>query len=1087
MREQEYTLPGPEYTPPAEVPQTLEQSAPPTGTGQETRETLTSGDTLSDDGVLQEDSGGKAHGEPRRAKWTRTLLLQAAAVAAATVLATNSFGMDFLKMDGLFNDSVLTGGSWGMDDPDRDGVFRSLPIGGSTGMPSIPASERVVEVFEDGSHYGPMIYIFHDRGDSMRQMIYMDPELEPYHPYFSGNGEQGGWYGGDGIYYDSETHTLVLHHFHDPEACLQVFMMGSDFNICVTGENEIGGIISNGQMTNGTLHISGEGSLIVNREAVREEAILIQALGTGSALIVDDTVSLYLNASRSAIEIRETALERGIYRLSTSVLPDYAEGIVEAYDGLRDCYVCDPVTRAPVKTLVISPYEDRWDPGKPAEGHSYVGYMPVGGMTDEPYLEYADPVVEIRGDGTFYGPAVMLSRDDPTHRLYQRDIRYLYADPRIESFLEMTEEAGISYDPDEGVLHLEGVNRPDLTLHLFMMGSGLRIEVTGDNVLGAICSDGRVTGGTVFLTGSGSLTLNPDRYYRNAIYMDAAGTDSKVVVSPGVGLDLYAPDSVVEIADTRGWGAFCYLSEAEVPAYVQRVEEGIDGLTDCSVCDSATRAKSKRLALVPAQAGPPDEDFERYPFGGETAEPEVEYTEPHDGVGEDGTQYSPDISLGVYDPEKDNWSFHLPPVYAGSVAQTVREGIRYDAAANTLWLEDFDGGDCLLQILNMGSTFRICVTGDNALGGILATGNTSVRITGDGQLTVNQALHAHFALHLDPRGADSVLVIEDRVNLHLYGRDAAIQVYQARARKSIYYMSEKAVPGLYVSADPEDTGYSGTLHSETNGNVIKELSLTGHLPGPEETLPGFPVGGDAAFPEPSDPPAEGKDYVFYVYCRFYEEDGSMDRGYAVRTDGAEAGMTLSAEDLAERGISYDAESHTLTLENYEGYAITVSKPGDGFKIRLIGSSRLTAGMVIWGRDIHTSGCVTFTGAGSLEIQGDWTHRESDTFYGSNGEILWQPEVSGAGLMFLAEGAKAYAAIDPEVSLQIHGKDSAIAGIGIASDQEKFIYLRSEAPVPDIRQRVVQDGGQGASWVLTGSDGKTPVPWFVWEGQGRPIR
>ena len=42
----------------------------------------------------------------RRARKKRSLLLQFAAAASSIVLVTNSFGIDLLGLDGLFNDSV---------------------------------------------------------------------------------------------------------------------------------------------------------------------------------------------------------------------------------------------------------------------------------------------------------------------------------------------------------------------------------------------------------------------------------------------------------------------------------------------------------------------------------------------------------------------------------------------------------------------------------------------------------------------------------------------------------------------------------------------------------------------------------------------------------------------------------------------------------------------------------------------------------------------------------------------------------------------------------------------------------------------
>jgi hypothetical protein len=113
--EYEYTPPGEEFSRPPEQPETLNDRRRYPGAEGFAADSRAPADpqtvpTLETAAAKESpNAGAAASPEERKAKRRRTLLLQASAVAATVVLATNSFGIDFLGFDGLFNDSVILG------------------------------------------------------------------------------------------------------------------------------------------------------------------------------------------------------------------------------------------------------------------------------------------------------------------------------------------------------------------------------------------------------------------------------------------------------------------------------------------------------------------------------------------------------------------------------------------------------------------------------------------------------------------------------------------------------------------------------------------------------------------------------------------------------------------------------------------------------------------------------------------------------------------------------------------------------------------------------------------------------------------
>ena len=97
------------------------------------------------------------------------------------------------------------------------------------------------------------------------------------------------------------------------------------------------------------------------------------------------------------------------------------------------------------------------------------------------------------------------------------------------------------------------------------------------------------------------------------------------------------------------------------------------------------------------------------------------------------------------------------------------------------------------------------------------------------------------------------------------------------------------------------------------------------------------------------------------YIHLYGLDGSG--VYVMQNDGSGNEQINDSID----GISYDRKTNTLTLENFHGDVLAFNLMGNGLKIELVGDNSLRH---INGWGFYVGGSVTFTGSGSLVVNGD---------------------------------------------------------------------------------------------------------------------
>lgn len=73
-----------------------------------------------------------------------------------------------------------------------------------------------------------------------------------------------------------------------------------------------------------------------------------------------------------------------------------------------------------------------------------------------------------------------------------------------------------------------------------MMGDDFKINIKGENHIGELTSYGDGWGGSITLTGNGTLYINENKYYETGIYMNAENTKSVITVGPECSVYVYS-------------------------------------------------------------------------------------------------------------------------------------------------------------------------------------------------------------------------------------------------------------------------------------------------------------------------------------------------------------------------------------------------------------------------------------------------------------------------------------------------------------------------------------------------------------------
>lgn len=99
---------------------------------------------------------------------------------------------------------------------------------------------------------------------------------------------------------------------------------------------------------------------------------------------------------------------------------------------------------------------------------------------------------------------------------------------------------GISYDRASNTLTIENYNNTKNRIAMNMMGDDFKINIKGENHIGELVSYGDGWGGSITLTGNGTLYINEDKSYETAIYMNAENTKSVLTVGSECSVYVYS-------------------------------------------------------------------------------------------------------------------------------------------------------------------------------------------------------------------------------------------------------------------------------------------------------------------------------------------------------------------------------------------------------------------------------------------------------------------------------------------------------------------------------------------------------------------
>lgn len=155
------------------------------------------------------------------------------------------------------------------------------------------------------------------------------------------------------------------------------------------------------------------------------------------------------------------------------------------------------------------------------------------------------------------------------------------------------------------------------------------------------------------------------------------------------------------------------------------------------------------------------------------------------------------------------------------------EGVRYDAVTNTLTLDHYSGS--VLNVNLMGNGFTIDLVGDNYLDQLLVWGfyyGGSVKITGNGSLTVNRDMRFPTGIDLMAEYSESCLMLDSHVRVEAYGTEMAIVVRATSMEKAVYYLKPLTLSGGVRMKDHDTAEYDFhdyTIVTDENGTPSKHV------------------------------------------------------------------------------------------------------------------------------------------------------------------------------------------------------------------------------------------------------------------------
>ena len=559
----EYPKPGEEFSPPPEQPATLSEKGRYAGAFGVQERRLAAPDEPERQ-AAEIPAGEKPNVSPSAGGSTKkkhSLLLQFAAVASSFVLITSSFGIDFLGLDGLFNDSVIFGEA--STEPDASGrsddgsglIYGNiLPLGEDSTFPQLDNSDRTVTQEQTADADNRYIAAVDFVGGSMGEQAMVegfvwcgqkDPRFlsGPIPMSFSENTVSAE---SSSISYDSGTNTLTLNNYHGKG--LMINNMGQDFTVRLEGDSVLSEYLLVGC---GSVTITGNGGITINKDQKYDYGIHVAGQWSNACLMLDGSIKFDISGGHSIFRVSATCAEKPVWykvpyrcgeicqgRLKAednSIIPDdpehYYSWLMVAGDRAYSTVVTFNNSYQPAGEESTAPAETNTEPSSEMPEGTELPGLPVGGDSAFPILPNPDPNTPVEGG---YG---ILDEDyiqvfDRTSNRWE----FLYVNRNQE--LNTVSQSGISYDRSTNTLTLNNYHGAGISAN--MMGNRFTVELIGENVLTQdFMIWGFYTAGSVHFTGSGSLSVNTDLVSPIGLDLECEFSKSCIMIDESVTLDIY--------------------------------------------------------------------------------------------------------------------------------------------------------------------------------------------------------------------------------------------------------------------------------------------------------------------------------------------------------------------------------------------------------------------------------------------------------------------------------------------------------------------------------------------------------------------
>ena len=253
---------------------------------------------------------------------------------------------------------------------------------------------------------------------------------------------------------------------------------------------------------------------------------------------------------------------------------------------------------------------------------------------------------------------------------------------------------------------------------------------------------------------------------------------------------------------------------------------------------------------------------------------------------------------------------------------------------------------------------------------------------------------------------------------------------------------------MYITED----GSQSVIGRYTGGVIFREdgvyVGMTSFMSDGDVIFYGGPVSG-VIEPDPVDPDGgEHADDAFPSLVNLMPDAPAPDWGSLGEYYVVVGGTWVVAGDAYGEGwtgtypgVSYDAATNTLTLNNVTAEYLEFNWMGNGFTVNLVGDNHL--GYILgWG--FYTGGSVTFTGTGSLTVN-----------EGLGSEY---------GILLRAEDSQTCIMVDSGVTLDVYGSEGAIL-VDSTTMEKAIYYLKPLKMEGGVRAVVGQADEDGSSFLV----------------------